>query len=712
MQNRRIINFGSLFLVLLGIEIQAFALQTLSVNDIVYRKTELSPQKLKQLQWLPFTHNFSYINNSQDLIITNINNKVISHISLETLNTHLKTPFETFPEISWIDEQRFWLKHEENIIIYDTNSGVVEQANILEEGAENIEVFSPYLIAYTVGSNLFLSNAGTITALTHNTESSQILSGHSVHRQEFGIKKGIFWSPHGTSLAYYHMDQSMVDDYPFEDFLAYPIIINNIKYPMVGRKNHEVKLITYNLESKEHITLDTQGPLDQYLSNVSWTSDDRILLNILNRSQNHIKTYLFDITHTKNQDLMFEYQAKKYINPHFDFYTTSQYPHEVYLCSPHGGWAQLYKINTQNKSMSLLTPEPKDIAEVIGFKASGAYFFYTAFHTETPSRHGYLFNRQNNTITNLTRDHDGLHEIIPSDDGLFILDIFSSQSAPYEVNLIDQEGKVLNNIYKSPEPLTDYKQNIIKIIKLRCADDKYDLFGRIIYPPGFSPTNRYPAILYVYGGPGVQLIQDSWGAPLWQTMMAQKGYIIFSLDNRGSAHRGQDFEQETYRALGQEEVRDQMKGVEYLRSLDYVDMSRLGVHGWSFGGYMTIALMLKNPGVFKAGLEGGGVIDWTNYESPYTERYMGLLSENPSGYEKSNLLNFVDKLEDDLMLITGTHDDVVVPRHTKLFISKAIEHGKRIDTFFYPYGKHHFDTKSQFHLYDKMTTYFDEKLKK
>ena len=283
---------------------------------------------------------------------------------------------------------------------------------------------------------------------------------------------------------------------------------------------------------------------------------------------------------------------------------------------------------------------------------------------------------------------------------------------PYQVYLLDQQAKLLNIIYEAPEPLRDFEKTPIKIITLRSADDKYDLFTRIIYPSNFSPDNSYAAILYVYGGPGVQLVQDSWGAPLWQIMMAQKGYIIFSLDNRGSAHRGQEFEQETHRALGREEIRDQIKGVEYLKSLPFVDASRIGIHGWSFGGHMTIGLMLKNPGLFKAGLEGGGVIDWANYESPYTERYMGFPLENIEGYEQSNLLNFVDKLSDDLMLITGTHDDVVVPRHTKLFISKAIDHGKRIDTFFYSYGKHHFDAKSQFHLYDKMTTYFDDKLKK
>jgi len=709
-QNRYIFIIRLLLTALLSINIQTFALEILSVNDIIYREQELLPQKLEQLQWLPNSYYFSYVNKEQDLIIADVHNKIIKNISLDMLNSTLESQAKTFPQITWIDQVRLWFQHEQNIIIYDTQTGIFEIANILRKEAENIEVFSPYLAAYTIGPNLFISNLGNITQLTDNPPSSQILSGHSVHRQEFGIDKGIFWSPHGTSLAYYRMDQSMVDDYPLEDFQAYPVKIRYIKYPMAGRKNHEVKLIIYNLESKNHTILDTQGPPDQYITSVSWSNDEQILLNILNRAQNYLRTYLFDVKNNKTQELLFEHRAKKYINPRSGFYTAPEYPQEALWCSPHDGWVQLYKLDTRSKSMNLLTLEPKDISEAIGFRASGAYFFYTAFSTNHPSRHGYFYDRNTNSITNLTQDREGMHTLIPSSDGEFILDVFSNQSTPYEVNLINLQGQVLNIIYRAPNPLIEYQNSLIKIITLRSSDNKYDLFARIIFPPNFSPRNTYAAILYVYGGPGVQIVQDSWGAPLWQLMMAQKGYIIFSLDNRGSAHRGQAFEQETFRALGQIEVLDQIVGINYLKSLNYVDMTRIGVHGWSFGGYMTIALMLKNPGVFKAGLEGGGVIDWTNYESPYTERYMGLPQENAEGYEASNLLNLVDNLNGHLMLISGTHDDVVVPRHTKLFITKAIEFSKPIDTFFYPYQKHHFDIKSKFHLYNKIVTYFGEKL--
>lgn len=711
MHKRRIFIFQICFLTLLGINTQTFGLQTLSVHDIIYREKELLPQKLTQLQWLPNSYYFSYVTKDQILLVSEINNQIIRSISLDMLNAKLESQLEVFPQLRWIDEIRLWFKHEQNIIIYDTSSGVFEIANILHKEAENIEVFSPHLVAYTVGPNLFLSSSGNIIQLTNNLASSHILSGHSVHRQEFGIEKGIFFSPHGTLLAYYRMDQNMVDDYPFEDFQSYPVKIDYIKYPMAGRKNHEVKLVVYNLESKEHKVLDTQGPPDQYLTSISWASDERILLNILNRAQNHLRTYLFDIKNGQSGELLFEHHAQKYINPQFSFYTTAEYPEQAYWCSNHAGWTQLYKLDMHDKSMSLLTPELKDISEAVGFRAFGAYFFYMAFSNDHPSRHGYFYNRNNNSILNLTHDNEGIHTLIPSDDGSLILDVFSNQNTPYHVNIINLEGHILNTIYSAPNPLVEYRNTLIKIFKLRSADDKYDLFARIIFPPEFSSTTSYPAILYVYGGPHVQIVQDSWGAPLWQIMMAQKGYIIFSLDNRGSAHRGQAFEQETFRALGREEVLDQMAGINYLRSLNFVDMGRLGVHGWSFGGYMTMALMLKNPKVFKVGVEGGGVVDWTNYESFYTERFMGLPQENAESYEHSSLLNLINNLDDDIMLITGTHDDVVVPRHMKLFIAKAIECDKKIDIFFYPYGKHHFDIKSKFHFYNKMTCYFDEKLK-
>ena len=241
-------------------------------------------------------------------------------------------------------------------------------------------------------------------------------------------RRGIFWSARGTSLAYYRMDQSMVDDYPFEDFHAYPVKIDYIKYPMAGRKNHEVKLVVYNLESQEHIVLDTEGPADQYLTSVSWSHDGQIYLNILNRAQDHIRTYLFN-TKNRTQKLIFEHKAKKYINPHFDFFTSPEYPHETFWCSPHEGWFQLYNLDTRNKDISILTPEPKDISEIVGFKASGDAFFYTAFDSHRPSCHGYLFNRHNNIITNLTENNPGIHTIMPSDDGRYFRYFFEPKHA-------------------------------------------------------------------------------------------------------------------------------------------------------------------------------------------------------------------------------------------------------------------------------------------
>ena len=272
-------------------------------------------------------------------------------------------------------------------------------------------------------------------------------------------------------------------------------------------------------------------------------------------------------------------------------------------------------------------------------------------------------------------------------------------------------GKVTQTLLKAENPYKDYKVGELTLFQLK-AEDGTPLNARLIKPVDFDPKKKYPAIVYLYGGSHAQLVSDSWrgGADRWMEMMAQKGYVVFTMDNRGSAHRGIKFEQATHRQLGTAELSDQLKGVDYLKSQPWVDAARMGIYGWSFGGFMTTSMMLKQPDIFKAAVAGGPVMDWRLYEVMYAERYMDTPEENPEGFESANLLSKVKNLKGRLLLIHGTVDDVVVWQHSLSFLKKAVDEGVLVDYFVYPGHPHNVRGKDRVHLMRKITQYFEDHL--
>jgi dipeptidyl-peptidase-4 len=276
-----------------------------------------------------------------------------------------------------------------------------------------------------------------------------------------------------------------------------------------------------------------------------------------------------------------------------------------------------------------------------------------------------------------------------------------------------QTGKAIT-LLNAADPWKDYRQPIFEQGCIKAADGVTDLFFRMVKPADFDATKKYPTVVYVYGGPHAHNVGASWhwGSRTWETYMAQKGYIVFILDNRGSENRGRDFEQATFHQLGQIEMQDQMKGVDYLRTLPYVDMSRLGIHGWSFGGFMTISLMTTYPDVFKVGVAGGPVIDWKWYEVMYGERYMGTPDDNPEGYAKTSLISKAKNLKGKLQIITGYNDNTVVPQHCLAFLDACIKAGTQPDFFAYPGEEHNMRGHASVHLHERITQYFEDYLKK
>jgi dipeptidyl-peptidase 4 len=325
-------------------------------------------------------------------------------------------------------------------------------------------------------------------------------------------------------------------------------------------------------------------------------------------------------------------------------------------------------------------------------------------------QNAYSLDLKSGRIVRIT-PQKGVHRTSVSHSGLYALDTYSSSTVPRETHLLSTNGKSIKILRQAENPLKDYKLGETTVFTIE-ATDGTPLYCRMIKPIDFDPLKKYPVVIYVYGGPHAQMITDSWmyGANFYLNFLAQKGYVVFTLDNRGSDKRGREFEQAIHRNLGKIEAEDQMQGVRYLKSLPFVDAERIGIDGWSYGGFMSVHMKLNYPETFKVAVAGGPVIDWKYYEVMYGERYMDHPESNPEGYEQANLINQVSKLEGKLLLIHGDMDPVVVWQHSLAFLKKCVSEGKLVDYFVYPGYEHNVRGRDRAHLIKKITSYFDENL--
>jgi dipeptidyl-peptidase-4 len=503
----------------------------------------------------------------------------------------------------------------------------------------------------------------------------------------------------------------MVTDYPIVDISFHPAKLANIKYPMAGMTSEQVTPGIYNLSTGKTIFLNTGEPKDHYLTGVAWDPDERhVYIGILNRDQDHLWEIKYDIANRQAVDTLFSETNSKYVQPLNGAFFVDNHPDEFIWISRRDGWNQLYLYNTDGKLIKQLTKGEWEVTDLNGFDAKGNNVYFTATKESPLNRDFYSVNIESGKITRITSE-PGTHEIIRNKDGNYFLDSYSSLTVPGKVQIVNGKSKIERTVSEADNPLKEYNLGETKFFTLKSIDG-YDLYCRMILPANFDSTKKYRALVYVYGGPGVQLITNEWlgGASLWLNYMAEHGYVIFTVDSRGSANRGLAFEQVTFRHLGTHEIEDQTLGANYLKSLPFVDSARVGVFGWSYGGFMTTSLMTRAPGLFKAAVAGGSVIDWSYYEVMYTERYMKTPQNNPDGYKESSLLNYVQNLKGKLLMIHGTSDPIVVWQHDLMFIKKCEDLGVPIDYIVYPGQEHGVRGIDTFHMYNKITKYFNDNL--
>ena len=578
-------------------------------------------------------------------------------------------------------------------------------------------------VAFVKGDNLYVCNAqGTHKQLTKDGN-RDIVYGQSVHRDEFGIYKGTFWSNDGQKLAFYRMDQSMVADYPLVDIDTRIATETPVRYPMAGEKSHLVTVGIYDLKTDKTVYLNTGDPTDRYFTNIAWSPDGKLIYLIeLNRAQNHYSLDAYDATTGNKTSTLYTESSDKYVHPMHAITFLPWDNSRFILQSEKDGYNHLYLFDTSGKQIKQLTTGKWVVIDLMGFNAKTKEAIILSTEASPIQNNLYAVNLQTGARRLLdngkgchanTTGEGGSHKIALSSSGQWILDSYTEPTVPRNIDIVNVASAKATRYFTADNPWKGYTVPEYSCGTIKAADGTTDLYYRMVKPTNFDPNKKYPTIIYVYGGPGVRNVEARWHfwSHGWETYMAQKGYLLFILDNRGSSARGLAFEQATFHHLGVEEVKDQMKGVEYLTSLPYVDKDRMGVHGWSFGGFMTTNLITTHPEVFKVGVAGGPVIDWKWYEVMYGERYMGTPQNNPKGYAESSLLPKAKNLKGKLQIITGMNDPVVVPQHCLNFLQECIKVGTQPDFFVYPGEPHNMRGHQSTHLHERISQYFDDYLK-
>jgi dipeptidyl-peptidase-4 len=693
--------------------------KTITADQAILQRAALSPKRLSQLQWVPGTTDYVYtdtLNKEQILFRSTFSGSATPYLKLAEVNSALKAiSADTLARWSLLsfkskDELKFSAGGQEYIYQLVQKNLSKSDAYKLPEDAEVSENGPDGKVAYVSGNNIYVVAGGAVRQVTSDG-GYEIVYGKSVHREEFGIDKGLFWTSDGSSLAFYRMDQSMVTDYPIVDWTAKPAKEKQIKYPFSGEKSHHVTLGVYNLQSGKITYLKTGEPAEQYLTNIAWRPDGKsVFIAVVNRDQNFMKLNEYSAVTGEFIRTLFEEREEKYVEPLTPMEFVNGKNQFVWMSRRDGyNHAYLYDL-TSGKLIRQLTNGKWEVVSVTGMDEKGTRMIIQCTVGGAINRDYCSVGLNDGKMKRLTQEA-GMHNFVMHPSTNYFLDTYSDLQTPGVTVVRDMNGKVIREIYRAANPLEKYATGKVKIFPLIGVSGD-TLWSRMVLPVDFDSSKKYPAVLYVYGGPHLQLVNNGWmgSADLSFQALAAKGYIVFSLDNRGTPYRGKAFEQAVHRQLGVCEMQDQMTGVNYMKSLKYVDSTRLGVNGWSFGGFMTTSLMTRNPGVFKVAVAGGPVIDWSMYEVMYTERYMDTPEQNPEGYKTSELTQYVGNLKGKLMLIHGTSDDVVVWQHSLGYLKKSISSGVQVDYMVYPGHLHNVMGKDRAHLMNKMYTYFEENL--
>ncbi|MCX6280924.1 MAG: DPP IV N-terminal domain-containing protein [Bacteroidetes bacterium] len=693
-----------------------FAQVKLMSMDEATLGTGLTAKNLSQLQWNGDETTWFFT--AKNCLVKGYTDKPSRDtvLRLQALNSRLKEAKEDtlsrFPGITVYKTNRFSFLSKNRIFSYCLADGILQKLNSWNDNAQNTDLApNTFFTAYTVKNSLFISVSGKEYTVEASSNPDISFGSEKVHRNEFGITKGIFWSPSGDKLAYYYMNETGVATYPTVDITDPIAVLDGTKYPMAGQKSHSVNIHIYSVATNNHIDLETGADTAKYLTNVTWSPDGRLIyIAVLNREQDSMWMKTYDASTGKFLQTLFIETDPKYVEPVTGPVFLAGDPSRFLWLSRRDGYNHFYLYESSGRFVKQLTKGYWEVSSFSGSDPEGETILFICNKDNPIGRSLCSIDIKSGAIKGITSSA-GSHNVKCSADCKFFLDSYSSLGFARKIDLLDANGRLKQELLYDANPLKEFKIGKTSIFKIKNKENT-DLYCRIIRPVDFDSTKRYPVIIYVYGGPHSQMVTESWlgGAGLFLNYLAEQGYVIFTLDNRGTSERGKAFEQAVFRHLGDAEVEDQMCGVNYLRSLPWIDTTRIGINGWSYGGFLTISMMVRNPGVFKVGVCGGPVIDWKYYEVMYGERYMDTPQTNPEGYKNASLLNYVKKLSGKLLIIQGYQDGTVVPQNGLSFIKKCVDEGKPVDYFIYPGHEHNVRGKDRIHLNNKMYQYFKDYL--
>lgn len=728
------INLTLAFICLSVIMTMAQNLKSFTLEDLIPGGSNYYNCSIKNLYGVQWWGNQCILPDVEEVKVINPKNGKESVLfTLEDINKGLETSTVKLRKMRALYDVRFpeserpivMLMQPEYIVFLNFETKQVERLIALNKGAANVEVSPNHqAAAYTIGDALYVSrneNASQTTLLSPefaNPETApkdhDLVYGQAVHRNEFGIMGGIFWSPKGNRLAYYRMDQSMVTDYPQINIDTRIATLEPDKYPMAGMTSHKVTVCVYDMNSGKTVTLQAGDPTDRYFTNVSWAPDEeKIYVIELNRDQNHAQLVRYNAADGAREAVIYEETHPKYVEPQHPLTFLPWDSSKFIYQSQRDGFNHLYVYKTDGTLVKQITTGNWLVQSIVGFNEKKKEVIITSTEISPMQSNTYAVN-VNTGKKRPVGNSEGVHSVQLSADGNYLIDNYLTPEIPRNIDIVaTSNSKVTKNLFTAEDPWKGFNVPEIETGTIKAGDGKTDLYYRLIKPVNFDPNKKYPAIIYVYGGPHAQMLSNNfrYAARGWDIYMAQLGYVMLTVDNRGSENRGLEFENCTFRQLGTEEMKDQMEGVKLLKSLPYVDANRLGVHGWSFGGFMTTNLMLTHPDVFKVAVAGGPVIDWKYYEVMYGERYMDTPESNPEGYKNADLKQKAGNLKGRLELIIGGNDPTCVPQHTLSFIRACIDKGTHPDLFIYPGQGHNMVGRDRVHLHEHITRYFEDFLK-
>ncbi|UTW66113.1 DPP IV N-terminal domain-containing protein [bacterium SCSIO 12643] len=696
----------------------SIAQKELTLEEAVMgRRRNLAPERLSNINWIPNTNSYTYVEKNegtQTLVMVDASSfSKTEIITKNKLSAQLlvKKAMTRIPTFHWLNKSEAYFVYTGMVFSFNTKTKEATKLYAVPKGAANIE-FRPNSadMSYTKDNNLFAIIDGEEVQITNHTDPN-IVAGQTVSRVEFGIVQGVIWSTSGKSLAFYEKDESKVTDYPLVDYTSRPAQLKNTKYPMAGMASEEVKIGIFNVGKKGVTYLKSENNIEDYLTSLSWGPNDKYIYAAnLSRNQKelHLKQY-----NAQNGDFVKEILSEKnekYVHPMHPMYFIGK--EDFLWMSEKSGLNQFYFYNIGGNTNWHINTDDILVRSYVGYNEKSRKLWFMGNHKDKIDQHLFevaITDGGNSEPIQITKG-DAYHSYVWFNSNTkYAITKSSSLTIPTSYDLVELDNHSVSNLMTAENPLKDYKIGATRMGTIKADDGQTILHTRTIYPYDFDESKKYPVLIYVYNGPGVQLLHSSWlgSAPLWMHHFANKGYIVFTVDGRGSTNRGIEFEQATFRNLGQVEMKDQLAGLDYLKSLSYIDAKRVAVHGWSYGGFMTTSLLTSHPGLFKVGAAGGPVMDWKYYEVMYTERYMDTPEDNAEGYKLTSNLERAKDLKDKLLIIHGTVDPTVVKQHSDLFLKECIKHGVQVDYFEYPGHEHNVYGKDRVHLMQKILDYIE-----